>query len=184
MRSSFPPDSPLHAFTEAEVKAIFAAGSIRMCVAGEAIVTEGEAGESMFFVIEGQAEARLHTGRTVRSYASGSYFGELSFINPGHRRSATIVAVTDAWLQVLDQASIQSLLVSHPSAIFTLMRRTCAFLVDAEKNLVGDLRRQNAELIDTIKKLELTRRRLTRSEERRVGKECRRLCRSRWSPYH
>jgi hypothetical protein len=25
---------------------------------------------------------------------------------------------------------------------------------------------------------------LLRSEERRVGKECRRLCRSRWSPYH
>ena len=23
-----------------------------------------------------------------------------------------------------------------------------------------------------------------RSEERRVGKECSRLCRSRWSPYH
>jgi CTP:molybdopterin cytidylyltransferase MocA len=26
--------------------------------------------------------------------------------------------------------------------------------------------------------------RIDRSEERRVGKECRRLCRSRWSPYH
>ena len=26
--------------------------------------------------------------------------------------------------------------------------------------------------------------RLRRSEERRVGKECVRLCRSRWSPYH
>jgi adenosylcobinamide-phosphate synthase len=25
---------------------------------------------------------------------------------------------------------------------------------------------------------------VVRSEERRVGKECRRLCRSRWSPYH
>jgi hypothetical protein len=25
---------------------------------------------------------------------------------------------------------------------------------------------------------------IDRSEERRVGKECRRLCRSRWSPYH
>ena len=25
---------------------------------------------------------------------------------------------------------------------------------------------------------------LVRSEERRVGKECRLLCRSRWSPYH
>ena len=26
--------------------------------------------------------------------------------------------------------------------------------------------------------------RTVRSEERRVGKECLRLCRSRWSPYH
>ena len=26
--------------------------------------------------------------------------------------------------------------------------------------------------------------RVMRSEERRVGKECLRLCRSRWSPYH
>ena len=25
---------------------------------------------------------------------------------------------------------------------------------------------------------------MNRSEERRVGKECLRLCRSRWSPYH
>ena len=28
------------------------------------------------------------------------------------------------------------------------------------------------------------RRTISRSEERRVGKECLRLCRSRWSPYH
>ena len=27
-------------------------------------------------------------------------------------------------------------------------------------------------------------REIRRPEERRVGKECRRLCRSRWSPYH
>jgi hypothetical protein len=32
--------------------------------------------------------------------------------------------------------------------------------------------------------VEIPRWRHARSEERRVGKECRRLCRSRWSPYH
>ena len=32
--------------------------------------------------------------------------------------------------------------------------------------------------IDTVDKAH------QRSEERRVGKECERLCRSRWSPYH
>ena len=46
-------------------------------------------------------------------------------------------------------------------------------LVLREKDLSED------EYIDYAKKaLSL------RSEERRVGKECLRLCRSRWSPYH
>ncbi len=165
MQLSFPPDSPLHAFTALEVDAIFAAGSRRTVAAGEPIVTEGEPGDSMFFLVDGQAEAKLDTGKIVRSYGPGSYFGELSFINPGHRRSASIVARTAAVLQVLDQASIQSLITSHPTAIFTLLRRTCAFLVDAERNLIADLRRRNAELHDTIKSLEFTRQRLSQEEE-------------------
>lgn len=164
-RSRFPPDSPLHAFTDAEVEAIFAAGTARTCAADEAIVTEGEPGDSMFFLLEGTAEARLPTGTAVRQYGPGAYFGELSFINPGHRRSATIVATSPARLQVLDQRSIQSLQQSHPGAIFTLLRRTCAFLVDAERNLVAVLRQQNAELTETIKKLEFTRQRLSQEEE-------------------
>ena len=39
-----------------------------------------------------------------------------------------------------------------------------------------------------INQIEFDSRKITagdlRSEERRVGKECLRLCRSRWSPYH
>ena len=35
-------------------------------------------------------------------------------------------------------------------------------------------------VLDAIRGKDVT----TRSEERRVGKECLRLCRSRWSPYH
>jgi ABC-type branched-subunit amino acid transport system ATPase component len=44
-----------------------------------------------------------------------------------------------------------------------------------------------ASLVPVIEKLKaqgLTIIMIERSEERRVGKECRRLCRSRWSPYH
>ena len=90
--TAFPPDSPLHAFSDDEVAAIFAAATARTCAAGEAILTEGEPGDSMFFLVEGRAEARLATGKNVRAYGPGSYFGELSFINPGHRRSTTVVA--------------------------------------------------------------------------------------------
>ena len=42
----------------------------------------------------------------------------------------------------------------------------------------------NNSLNDNQKALMLRRAREGRSEERRVGKECLRLCRSRWSPYH
>jgi hypothetical protein len=35
-----------------------------------------------------------------------------------------------------------------------------------------------------IESVRLYEKGFSRSEERRVGKECRRLCRSRWSPYH
>lgn len=165
MNVRFPSDSPLHVFTEVEVDALFAAGHARSCEAGEVVITEGEPGESMFFLLEGQAEARVGSGRAVRTYLPGSYFGELSFINAGHRRSATIVVTAPSRLQVLDQASIEALLQTHPRAVFTLVRRACAFLVDAERNLIADLRRRNTELQDTIRHLELTRTRLSEEEQ-------------------
>ena len=165
MRFRFPPESPLHQFTEEEVQAVFAAGTERSCAVDEVLVTEGEPGESMFFVLDGYVGARLDSGAMVRSYPPGSYFGELSFINPGHRRSTTIIATTPALLLVVDQASVQSLLQTHPGVIFRLLRRACAFLVDAERNLISDLRRRNAELQATITKLEFTRRKLSEEEE-------------------
>lgn len=161
----FPPDSPLSAFTAEEVQAFFSASTQRSCSAEEVVLTEGQPGESMFFVLEGHAEARIRSGRVVRSYGPGSYFGELSFINPGHRRAATVVATMATRTLELDQASIKTLLATHPRAIFTLLQRACAFLVDNERNLIADLRRQNTELQETIKKLEFTRNRLSQEEE-------------------
>ena len=43
------------------------------------------------------------------------------------------------------------------------------------------------QLIDRLGQFDISAERKSiydRSEERRVGKECLRLCRSRWSPYH
>jgi diguanylate cyclase (GGDEF)-like protein len=108
----------------------------------------------------------LHDGRSVRTYGPGSYFGELSFINPGHKRSATLVMTKPSTLRVLHQSTIPQLLATHPVALCTLLQHTCAFLVDAERMLIADLRRQNAELQETIKRLDLTRSRLSEEEER------------------
>lgn len=163
---SFPPDSPLYLFTEEEVRAVLATGSERTCVVDEIVLREGDAGDAMYIVLEGFAGARLDSGPMSRSYGPGSYFGELSFINPGHRRSATIFAITPLKLCVVDQASIAALQGSHPRVIFTLLRRACSFLVDAERQLISDLRRRNAELREALDALAVTKARLTDEELR------------------
>jgi diguanylate cyclase (GGDEF)-like protein len=118
----------------------------------------------MYLLLDGTAVARLSSGHTIRRYEAGSWFGDLSFINPGHRRSATVVTTSSSRVVRLDQATASTLMATQPRALFALMQRTCAFLVEAERSLVSDLRRRNTELEDTIRRLELTSQRLTREE--------------------
>ncbi len=166
MKLDFPAGTPLTAFSAADLDAIFNACTTVGAAPNEVIFNAGDSGDSMYFVLEGEAVARLHDGRTVKTYGRGSYFGELSFINPGHKRSATLVAVKPMKLLALHQAIIPSLITTHPVAICTLLQHTCAFLVDAERMLVADLRRQNAELQETIRRLDLTRTALSEEEEK------------------
>ena len=50
--------------------------------------------------------------------------------------------------------------------------------------IVVELRRLNAENEDLRRQLAEAVADAPRSEERRVGKECWHVCRSRWAPYH
>ena len=60
-------------------------------------------------------------------------------------------------------------IVKFTSAYATLIRKTCT--VKSNKIVVGRDARISGEMVKNV---------VVRSEERRVGKECR----SRWSPYH
>lgn len=156
-------NSLLDALTADEVRALFEAGSPRLCTADEVILTQDEPGDSMFFLLEGYAEARS-SGTKPHGYAPGSSFGEFSFINPGAPRSATVIATTAARLQVLDQTSVQGLIDRHPAALVSLLRRSCTLVVDFERNLNADLRCRNVELQQTIKHFEFTRHRLSQDQ--------------------
>ena len=48
----------------------------------------------------------------------------------------------------------------------------------------GDYPLCMAESVQLSEGKSVEQKKVCRSEERRVGKECLRLCRSRWSPYH
>jgi alanine-synthesizing transaminase len=82
---------------------------------------------------------------------------------------------------------------------FHRIRRLPPYVFEEVNRIKARLRAQGTDIIDfgmgnpdmptpkhIVDKLVETARdpKAGRSEERRVGKECRRLCRSRWSPYH
>jgi len=163
MRNLFEADSALRSFTEEEIEAIYAAGELLTYAAGQTILTEGEAGDGMFVIHRGEVEIRLPFGSDL-VLGRGEYFGELAFINPDHKRSASVFSKGETQLLMLDQDSITRLYGVHPMILMKLLRRTCAFLVDKESSLVSAVRAKNAELERTLDFLRRTREELSYQE--------------------
>jgi CRP/FNR family cyclic AMP-dependent transcriptional regulator len=70
--------------------------------AGEIIFEEGQAGDAMYGVIEGEVEMRVN-GKIVETIEPGDVFGERALVQPDHIRASTAIAKTDCKLAFLDR---------------------------------------------------------------------------------
>jgi len=92
--STLPPEAR-HALARDAADQLFAAG--------EAIVRQGEAGDSMFVVLRGTVHVVIEpSGQHVATITAGGFFGEMSMLT-GDPRTATVRAETD--VQVLEIAA-------------------------------------------------------------------------------
>lgn len=87
---------------------------VQNCSANSAIVRQGQPGDSMFFIAEGEAEVRTPSGR-FRLHA-GQFFGEKALIT-GEPRNATVVAVTPTRLLRLDVIDFRDLAARQPELL-------------------------------------------------------------------
>jgi len=100
-----------------ERRAIAAEMTSRVYGNSEAIVRQGEPGQSMFIVGSGQVAVVLEPDkRHVATIDRGGYFGEMSLLT-GEPRSATVVARGDALVIEIDAELFRKLAVTHPHAI-------------------------------------------------------------------
>lgn len=99
--------------------------------AGVDLVREGEPGDALFVILEGEAAVR-HEGEEVARVGPGSYFGELAILD-GAPRSATVVAATDVKVAVLGIRMFRTLLREFPDLAEQLL-----------VGLAGELRSANA----------------------------------------
>ena len=93
--------------------------------AGEVVLRQGEAGQSMFIVAQGRVRVTLSQGaepqRLLEYLGPGDHFGDMALL-ADNIRTATITAVVDSQLLELDQGGFNRLLLSAPAFAANLSR--------------------------------------------------------------
>jgi len=89
----------------------------RLFGAGERIVRQGDAGQSMFVLLEGRVRVTLEpSGQEVAVTTAGGFFGEMSMLT-GDPRTATVTALDDAGLLEITADRFRELAVKRASLV-------------------------------------------------------------------
>ncbi len=101
----------------------------------EIIFREGEPGQHMFVILDGQVEIRKRTGekttRTMITLKKGDIFGEMAVVE-GKGRSATAIAATDCRLLRLDQDAFYDLVQKNPDFAVKMIKTLSSRLRSAD----------------------------------------------------
>ncbi|KAB2965273.1 MAG: GGDEF domain-containing protein, partial [Thermoanaerobaculia bacterium] len=132
--------SPLFSsFAREELAAVIHGLRLHAYSAGQVVVSEGEAGDSLFVIASGVARVfvegpdRRH--REVRRLESGDFFGEISLLT-GSPRTATVIAATDCEVLELDRAAVLGVAARHPAVRATIERFCLERAESAEEQAV------------------------------------------------
>jgi CRP-like cAMP-binding protein/Fe-S-cluster-containing hydrogenase component 2/thioredoxin reductase len=130
--------------TPADLSELIQTAEVKTVRAGEAVITEGEAGIDMFVIRQGSMVVeKVIGGKPVfLSYLpAGSYVGEMALLDGG-RRTATVRAAIKSEVIRLDGAAFRRLLTRKPDLLASLersmaSRRQLNEFVEARKDSFG-----------------------------------------------
>ncbi len=106
---------------------------------GEAIVTQGAHGDSLYVVERGEVGVYLSVDRATRELATlhaGEVFGEMSLLT-GEPRVATCIAHGDVACQVISRDAFHKLIAANPGIAVTLAAHVAARQVQIEASRDG-----------------------------------------------
>lgn len=93
---------------------------IKAIPAGEVVFAQGDPGDVMFVVIEGEVEILLD-GKPIETVRAGGIIGEMALIDMGPR-SATAICRTRSMLSPVDQMRFRELIAREPDFALNVMR--------------------------------------------------------------
>jgi HEAT repeat protein len=105
---------------------------------GEVIVREGEPGDRLFLLLEGEVHVIKNHGAPqeslLRAMRAVAWFGEMAVL-ADEPRTATVVAATHSRLLSLDGDSLRDLILEHPAMSFAIFRVLTRRVRTAESRL-------------------------------------------------
>src|SRR5919112_5064002 len=106
--------------------------------AGQLVLREGDTGDSLYIVLEGELEVTKRQGDReilLSSYRAGQFFGEMALLERAPR-SASVRTLRESRLLAIDQTAFQALLSRSPSAPFNILRTVTSRLRSTESMLI------------------------------------------------
>jgi len=150
--------------SEPEFAMFRSAGTARSAHTGESIFKRGELGRNMFVVESGQVQLEFGDGMPDKLISPSQFFGELALFIGSHARVANAVAATNVVLHVIESGEFEQLLLREPKLLAQFMRRSFAYLVASEQQLIQGLKRRNEDLLVTLDSLRHTQTQLDSAE--------------------
>lgn len=105
--------------------------------AGTVLFEEGQPGDYMYVVTQGEVEIRRQVGESDRVLAvlgDGEFFGEMAILN-GRPRSATAVCKTDARLIVIAGHTFEAMLRARPEIAMRIIKSLATRLESANQHV-------------------------------------------------
>jgi eukaryotic-like serine/threonine-protein kinase len=110
--------------------------------AGEAIISEGEPGDAAYVIIDGECVATRGAGAEameLRRLSPGELFGEAAVFT-GQARSATVTAVVDTVVGVVDQAALREEM-ERTSFMSLAIRTVSSTFLDLDRQMIKQRKR-------------------------------------------
>jgi len=139
--------------SDAEFVMLRSAGPSRRVAAGEVLFRKGELGHNMYIIETGEVRLDFGDGLPTKVLGPREYFGELALFIGNHTRVAGAITHTACSLRVVEYPAFDHLLENEPALLAQFMRRSFAYLVASEQQLIAFLKRRNEDLMVTLDSL-------------------------------
>ena len=124
--------------TEEDLEQLYRMAETVSIPAGQLVLQEGDPGDSLYIVLDGELEVTKRHGEQevlLAVYKAGQFFGEMALLEQAPR-SASVRTLRESRLLLISQVAFQTLLSCSPSAPFKILRTVTSRLRSTESMLI------------------------------------------------